>query len=70
MRGSGAAGIIELQELHAALTRGVPISHDGRWGLATLEVCLAMLESARERREIMLTHQCPTPVVHAATTTE
>jgi len=64
VQGSGAAGIIELQELHAALTRGVPISHDGRWGLATLEVCLAMLESARERREILLTHQCPTPVVH------
>jgi phthalate 4,5-cis-dihydrodiol dehydrogenase len=66
VQGSGAAGIIELQELHAALTRGVPISHDGRWGLATLEVCLAMLESGRERREIMLTHQCPTPTVHGA----
>ena len=66
VQGSGAAGIIELQELHAAVTRGVPISHDGRWGMATLEVCLAMLESARERREIMLSHQCPTPAVHEA----
>ena len=68
VQGSGATGIIELQELHAALTRGVPISHDGRWGLATLEVCLAMMESARERREIVLSHQCPTPRVHSVAT--
>jgi phthalate 4,5-cis-dihydrodiol dehydrogenase len=52
--------------LHAAVTRGAPISHDGRWGMATLEACLAMLESGRERREIMLTHQCPTPAAHEA----
>ena len=65
VRGRGASGDVELRELHAAVTRGVPISHDGRWGLATLEVCLAMLQSGRERREIMLTHQCPTPAVHA-----
>ena len=25
--------------------------------MATLEVCLAIMQSARERREIMLTHQ-------------
>jgi phthalate 4,5-cis-dihydrodiol dehydrogenase len=61
--GSGAGGDAELRELHAAVTRGVPLSHDGRWGLATLEVCLAMLQSGRERREIMLSHQCPTPPV-------
>jgi hypothetical protein len=35
--------------------------------MATLEVQLAMLQSARERREIMLSHQCPTPAVHAPT---
>ena len=27
--------------------------------MATLEVCLAMMQSAKERREIMLTHQKP-----------
>jgi phthalate 4,5-cis-dihydrodiol dehydrogenase len=37
-----------------------PLYHDGRWGLATLEVCLAIMESARERKEILLTHQSPT----------
>jgi hypothetical protein len=31
--------------------------------MATLEVCLAIMQSARERREIILTHQCPVPEV-------
>jgi hypothetical protein len=29
----------------------------GRWGTATLEVVLAIMQSAREHREIMLSHQ-------------
>ena len=33
--------------------------HGGRWGRATLEVCLAMLESTRTGREVMLRHQVP-----------
>jgi phthalate 4,5-cis-dihydrodiol dehydrogenase len=32
---------------------------DGRWGKATLEVALAILQSARERREVLLAHQAP-----------
>jgi hypothetical protein len=28
--------------------------------MATLEVCLAIMQSAREHREITLTHQSPT----------
>lgn len=31
--------------------------HDGRWSLATLEVCLALIESAEAGRDIMLRHQ-------------
>lgn len=49
------AGVID--ELHAAIFHGRPALHDGRWGLATLEVCLAMLESARTGREVALSHQ-------------
>lgn len=49
----------ELEELYDAVVHGRPLWHDGRWGMATLEVCLAMLQSARERREIMLSHQMP-----------
>jgi phthalate 4,5-cis-dihydrodiol dehydrogenase len=53
-----SAGRPELQELWAALTENKPISHDGRWGAATLEATVAVMQSARERREIMLSHQC------------
>jgi phthalate 4,5-cis-dihydrodiol dehydrogenase len=53
------AGTVELEELWGALSEARPISHDGRWGTATLEVAVAILQSARERREILLSHQCP-----------
>jgi len=36
--------------------------HDARWGRATLEVCLAILQSGREHREIALSHQTPWPL--------
>jgi hypothetical protein len=38
-----------------------PVEHDGRWGEATLEVVLAIMESARERRDVLMTHQVPSP---------
>jgi phthalate 4,5-cis-dihydrodiol dehydrogenase len=44
--------------MHAAVTQGKPIIHDGRWAMATLEVGNAIVQSGRERREIMLAHQC------------
>ena len=47
----------ELLELYDAVVNGRPVQHDGRWGLATLEVCLALLESGRQRSEIVLKHQ-------------
>lgn len=49
----------EIAELYQAVVNDRPVFHDGRWGEATLEVCLAILESARERREIFLSHQVP-----------
>jgi len=48
-----------IDELYAAVAGNKPASHDGRWGMATVEVCAAILESARERREIILSHQVP-----------
>ena len=58
--GRSASRFSELNELYEAVTEDRPVYHDGRWGMATLEVCLAILQSARERREILLTHQSPT----------
>jgi phthalate 4,5-cis-dihydrodiol dehydrogenase len=46
-----------LDDLAAAIRGGRKPVHDGRWGKATLEVALAIQESAREGREITLEHQ-------------
>jgi phthalate 4,5-cis-dihydrodiol dehydrogenase len=48
----------ELDEMYQALATGRSVRHDGRWGTTTLEVVLAMRQSAQEHREIMLSHQC------------
>lgn len=49
----------EFVELYEAIVNDRALVHDGRWGQATLEVCLAVLQSAAERREIYLSHQVP-----------
>lgn len=49
----------ELEELYAAAVGGRPVYHSGEWGMATLEACVAMMQSARERREILLHRQIP-----------
>lgn len=55
-----------LDELIGAIEESKPVIRDGRWGKATLEVCLAILQSSRERREIYLNHQVPIPDVAVA----
>jgi phthalate 4,5-cis-dihydrodiol dehydrogenase len=44
----------ELMDVYDAVVRGKALFHDGRWGMATLEACLAILISAKEKREIIL----------------
>ena len=51
-----------IEEFYNAVVDDRPLIHDGRWGKATLEVCLAVLRSAHERREIYLSHQVPLAV--------
>jgi phthalate 4,5-cis-dihydrodiol dehydrogenase len=51
----------EVEELYNSVIHKRPVFHDGRWGAATLEVCLAMLESAEKRKEIFLSHQVSSP---------
>ena len=46
-----------IDELYHAVVSGRPPVHSGAWALATMEVCLAILQSAREQREILLEHQ-------------
>ncbi len=46
-----------IDELYGAVVDGIAPLHSGEWALATLEVCLAILRSAREQKEVPLTHQ-------------
>ena len=50
-----------IEEAYNGIVLGRPIFHDGRWGMATLEVQLALMQSARERREVLLERQVPVP---------
>jgi phthalate 4,5-cis-dihydrodiol dehydrogenase len=43
-----------IDELYDAVVNGIAPKHSGEWAMATLEVCLAMLQSSRESREVML----------------
>jgi phthalate 4,5-cis-dihydrodiol dehydrogenase len=46
-----------IEELHGAIFEDKAPLHTGEWGRATLEVCLAIIESARTKEEITLSHQ-------------
>jgi phthalate 4,5-cis-dihydrodiol dehydrogenase len=59
--GGGPSRRGELMELYNAVVIDKPIRHTGPWGMATLEVCLALIQSAKERKEIFLRHQVPAP---------
>jgi phthalate 4,5-cis-dihydrodiol dehydrogenase len=50
-----------IDEIYAAVVSGRTPLHGGRWAMATLEVCLAMLRSAREQRDVVLGHQVGLP---------
>lgn len=40
-----------------AIVNGAPLPADGRWGMGTLEVLLAVGESGAKRQELMMAHQ-------------
>ena len=46
-----------VDELYNAAMLGRPPLHSGEWGLATLEICLAILEAAASGNEVTLRHQ-------------
>ena len=48
-----------LAEFHGAITRTAPALHDGRWGLANLEVCTAAIASSQSGRDVLLHDQVP-----------
>ena len=58
---SASRGRGELSELRDALDQERPTFPDARWGMASLEVILAIRQSSNEHREITLSHQVPVP---------
>ena len=52
-----------LDDMIAAVRRGIEPIHDGRWGKATLEVALAIQQSAQQAREVELKHQVAVKVI-------
>lgn len=48
-----------IDELYDVVVLGQKPIHTGEWAMATLEVCLAILRSSAEGREISLQHQVP-----------
>ncbi len=50
-----------IDELYDAVVSGRPPLHSGAWARATLEACLAILQSAREQKEVLLEHQAGLP---------
>ena len=50
-----------ISELAAVVNENEPPRHTGEWSMATLETCLAILESSQAQKEINLHHQCAVP---------
>jgi phthalate 4,5-cis-dihydrodiol dehydrogenase len=50
-----------LDEFCDAIAGVRPATHSGEWAMATLEVCLAILESSRAGRDVALSHQVGVP---------
>ena len=50
-----------VDEFYAAVVDGHPPLHSGEWGMATLEVCEALLRAAADGGEIKLKRQVPVP---------
>jgi phthalate 4,5-cis-dihydrodiol dehydrogenase len=50
-----------IDEFYEAVVSGRPAVHTGEWAMATMEVCLAILRSAREEKEIPLENQTGLP---------
>jgi phthalate 4,5-cis-dihydrodiol dehydrogenase len=61
----GSAWSAEIREICDAIIRRTPPIHSGGWGMATLEVALGLMESARTHRQVELRHQVAVDDAHA-----
>jgi phthalate 4,5-cis-dihydrodiol dehydrogenase len=49
--------LLVLNEFHDAVSARSPARHDGRWGLANLEMCAAAIASSAAGQDVFLKHQ-------------
>ncbi len=59
-------GAPEVAEIKASLEENRPVFPDAAWGRASLEACLAIMESSRKRQEVHLRQQTSSPVLMMA----
>jgi phthalate 4,5-cis-dihydrodiol dehydrogenase len=59
-----------LDEFAAVIAGKAPPLHDGRWGLANLEICLAAIESSSTGKLVELKHQVAVPSFRGASVSE
>ena len=59
---STGRGAPEVAEIKMSIEENRPVFPDAGWGRASLEACLAIMESSRERREVYLKYQTSSPV--------
>jgi phthalate 4,5-cis-dihydrodiol dehydrogenase len=52
-----------MEEFHQAIRGLSPATHDGCWGLANLEICVAAITSSNLGRDVLLQEQVATPVL-------
>lgn len=52
-----------MAEFHDAITGRARVVHDGRWGLANLEVCAAAISSSESGQDVLLKEQVALPVM-------
>ena len=57
----------EVTELYEAVVNNRPVAHDGRWGEATLEVCLGVLESAATAKRSTCRTKCRWSILRGET---
>ncbi len=62
----GGGALQALIELHGAVTENKPLYHSGEWGRATLEATIAIVESSRSGKEIVLHKQVAMPAGYDA----
>jgi len=52
-----------VDEMWSVAREGAAPTHSGAWSMATMEVCLAILESSKKGGAIILEHQAAVPAI-------